>query len=153
MIRASLWLLEQAWGAVSFIAAEDAHPADVLALKGVVTAATAPIWIGVGVMPYWKMHQQAARLAWAVEDVTHTAAMRAKYGALGAKFRTLTHWNWFPKHRAFAMRSPARLLVTKVGARFIPYAGWALLALDLYHVGKWGYGKTKWGNPTPGPTP
>jgi len=153
MIRAAIWLLEHQWNAVNYIAAEDAHPADVMALKLVTTAATAPIWAGVAVMPYWKMHQQSARMAWAVKDVAHTARIRARFGSTAAKFRTMTYWNWFPKHRAFAGRSAARFAITKVGARFIPYVGWGLLAYDLYSVGKWVHGKTRWGNPTPGPTP
>ena len=33
--------------------------------------------------------------------------------------------------------SAGRKLAAKVGARFIPYAGWALLAVDMWHVGKW----------------
>jgi len=50
-------------------------------------------------------------------------------------------------------RAGRRLLVAKIGARFIPYVGWGLLAYDAYLVGKWVHGKTRWGNPTPGPTP
>ena len=137
MIIAALWLLDKEWAAVDYIAAEDAHPADVLALKFVAGAATAPIWGGLAMMPYWKIHQQSARLAWAVEDVRHTRKMTARYGRVGAKFRTLTYWNWFPKHRAFAMRGGIRWGATKVGSRFIPYVGWALLAYDLWNVGKW----------------
>ncbi len=46
-----------------------------------------------------------------------------------------------------------RLIAARIGARFIPYVGWGLLAYDAYLVGKWVHGKTRWGNPTPGPTP
>jgi len=46
-----------------------------------------------------------------------------------------------------------RLIAAKIAARFIPYLGWGLLAYDAYLVGKWVHGKTRWGNPTPGPTP
>lgn len=37
----------------------------------------------------------------------------------------------------FAKRSSAKLFAAKAGSRFIPYLGWALLAYDLWHVGKW----------------
>ncbi len=32
-----------------------------------------------------------------------------------------------------------RLLAARIGARFIPYVGWALLAYDVYSVGKWAH--------------
>jgi len=137
MIILAAWLLEKEWQAVEWIAADDADPLDKLAMKGVLAVSTAPIWIGVGVSPYYTLSQQQARLSWAVDDVRHTRKMRAKYGRLGAKFRTFTHWNYFPKHRSFAMRGGLRWGATKVGSRFIPYVGWALLAYDLWSVGKW----------------
>ena len=34
-------------------------------------------------------------------------------------------------------RSMVKLGVAKVGSRFIPYVGWALLAYDAYSVAKW----------------
>ncbi len=34
-----------------------------------------------------------------------------------------------------------RLLAARIGARFIPYVGWALLAYDVYSVGKWAHEK------------
>ncbi len=37
--------------------------------------------------------------------------------------------------------STRRLLAAKVASRFIPYAGWALLAYDVYSVGKWAHEK------------
>ncbi len=41
----------------------------------------------------------------------------------------------FAKHSAFKMGA------AKLGARFIPYVGWALLATDIYLSGKWLYEK------------
>ena len=44
-------------------------------------------------------------------------------------------------HRFTFSRSASRRMLlkgaAKVGARAIPYAGWALFALDMWHVGKW----------------
>ncbi len=37
----------------------------------------------------------------------------------------------------FMTATAGRKLAAKAASRFIPYAGWALLALDLWHVGKW----------------
>ncbi len=152
MIRAAIWVLEQEFKAIDWIAHESADPLDVIALKGVIALSTSPLWVGLSVSPYWTLYQQGARMSWAVKDIGYTAAMRVKYGSLAAKFRTMTYWNYFPKHRSFAMRGGLRMGAMKVGARFIPYAGWAFLAYDLYSVGKWAYGKTEWGNPTPGPS-
>ncbi len=122
---------------VGYSASPDARSSDIAALKLVAAASTSPIWIGVGVSPYYTLYQQSARMKWAVDDVRHTRKMKARYGRLGAKFRTLTHWNYFPKHRAFAMRGGLRWGAIKVGSRFIPYVGWALLAADLWSLGKW----------------
>lgn len=38
-------------------------------------------------------------------------------------------------------RSLAKLGLMKVASRFIPYAGWALLAYDVYGVAKWAHEK------------
>jgi len=37
----------------------------------------------------------------------------------------------------FAKHSGSKILAAKVGARFIPYAGWALFAFDMWKLGKW----------------
>ena len=137
MMIAALWLLDKEWSAASWMAAEDARPVDVLAFQAVLTGMTAPIWAGVAVSPYYNLYQLQARSSWAVADVTHTKAVRAKYGRAGAKFRTLTHWDYFPATRRFAARGGWRFAATKVGSRFIPYVGWALFAYDLWNVGKW----------------
>ncbi len=137
MIYLAVRMLELEYQAIDYIVADDTDPVDKLYLMGVAAVSTSPIWIGVAVSPYYTMNQQAARLQWAVDDVRHTRKMKAKYGRLGAKFRTLTHWNYFPKHRTFAMRGGLRWTATKVGSRFIPYVGWALFAFDLWSVGKW----------------
>ncbi len=142
MIYLAARMLDLEFQAVEYIAAEEATYLDKMMLKGALALGTAPIWIGVGVSPYFTLHQQAARMGWAVDDVRHTRRITAKYGRLAGKFRTMTHWNWFPKHRSFAMRGGLRWTATKVGARFIPYLGWALLAYDLWSVGKWIGGKT-----------
>ncbi len=33
--------------------------------------------------------------------------------------------------------SVGRKATAKIASRFVPYLGWALLAIDLWHVGKW----------------
>ncbi len=37
----------------------------------------------------------------------------------------------------FAKHSSGKMLAAKVGSRLIPYAGWALFALDMWKLGKW----------------
>jgi hypothetical protein len=37
----------------------------------------------------------------------------------------------------FAKHSAKKMLAAKIGARFIPYAGWALFAFDMWRLGKW----------------
>ncbi len=137
MFRAAAWILEQESKAIHWIASDDAHPADVAMMQLVVGASTLPIWGGVAVSPYLQLAQLQGRLSWAAADVTHTAAMRAKYGAVGAKFRTLTYWNYFPRTRAFASRGGWRFAATRVGSKFLGPVGVALLMYDAWLVGIW----------------
>ncbi len=94
------------------------------------------------------------------------------YVAINKAYGAAYNYQWVrtaPQHKikGFRIKSPGfkavpygwstskvagrRLLAARIGARFIPYVGWALLAYDVYEVGKWVHGKTRWGNPTPGP--
>jgi hypothetical protein len=109
-----------------------------------------PILATVALTPYYQMYKSHAAMTWAVRDTMWTRAVK-KTGAFGGKYNTYTLFNYYPKMGQFAQRGGWRFAATKVGSRFIPYVGWALLALDLYSVGKWVHGKTRWGNPTPGP--
>lgn len=145
MLRLALWILEQENKAISWLVDEEkSRPVDVFAFRIVMGAMTAPLWGMVMVQPYYQLYSLHAATSWAVEDITHTKAMRAKYGRAGAKFRTLTHFNLFPRTRTFAMRGGARWAVTRVGSKFIPVVGWALLAYDLWLVGTW-IGEQTWG--------
>ncbi len=66
----------------------------------------------------------------------HTASM------LDDELRSVKHIaHHFPKlgplNRKAVKRMVARKLLLKVGSRFIPYVGLALLMVDAWHVGKW----------------
>ncbi len=94
-----------------------------------------PILAAVSLTPYYSMYQVHAGMSWAVKDIAYTKAVRAAGGS--TKFNTMTLFNYSPKMLKFGSRGGLRLLALKVGARFIPYAGWAILAYDLWSVGKW----------------
>lgn len=145
MLRLALWILEQENKAISWLVDEEkSSPVDVFALRVVMAVGTAPIWGMVAIRPYYDLYTLHSATSWAVKDITYTAGVQAKYGRTAAKFRTLTHWNYFPRTRAFAMRGGARWAVTRVGSKFIPVVGWALLVLDLWMLGTW-IGEKTWG--------
>ncbi len=95
-----------------------------------------PILTAVSMTPYYSIYQYQAGMSWAVKDIAWSRQV-AKTGAIGGRFNTYTLFNYAPKTLAFGSKGGFRLLALKVGARFIPYAGWALLAYDLWSVGKW----------------
>ncbi len=92
----------------------------------------------ITMMPYYSLSRAHEAAQWAVRDTMWTRTVR----------RTRS---FYPLNRVLAQPSAWRFAAAKVGSRFIPYVGWALLAYDVYSVGKWVHGKTRWGNPTPGP--
>jgi len=94
-----------------------------------------PILAAVSMTPYYSMYQAQAGMSWAVKDIAYTSAVRARGG--NTLFQTYTVYNYAPKMLKYGSRGGMRLLALKVGARFIPYAGWALFAYDLWSLGKW----------------
>lgn len=137
MIRAAAWILEQESKIIHWIAADDADPTDVVLMHIVLAGGTAPIWGGVAMTPYWNISQAAAATTWAVDDIAYTKAAKAKYGRLGAKFRTMTAWNYFPRTRTFASRGGWRFAATKIGSRFLGPIGVGLLMIDAWSTGIW----------------
>ena len=151
MIRAAAWVVDQEikaakWAKISV--AEDKE-LELLLWLGLIQS---PYLAMASMTPYWQLGKLHAGTKWAVRDTLWTQAVR-KTGAFGGRYNTYTLFNYYPRIGAFAQRGGWRFAATKIGSRFIPYAGAALLAYDLWSVGKWIGEKTKWSNPTPGPTP
>ncbi len=88
----------------------------------------------IAINPYHQIYQQASAFSWVVDDLDYSAKhpvwskIWPKTGHLTVQHRPLL---------MFARRGAMRNLAVRVGARAIPYAGWALLILDAWHVGKW----------------
>jgi len=138
MLRFALWILEQENKAISWLVDEEkSRPVDVFALRVAMGVMTAPLWGMVAFQPYHQLYSWQAATSWAVEDITYTKAIRAKYGRTAARFRTYTYFNLYPGTRTFAMRSGGRFFLTKVASRALGPIGWALLAVDLWMIGKW----------------
>ncbi len=78
----------------------------------------------ITMMPYYGLSRAHETAQWAVRDTMWTRAVR----------RTRS---FYPLNRLLAKPSAWRFATAKVGSRFIPYLGWALLAYDLWSVGKW----------------
>ncbi len=68
---------------------------------------------------------------------TGKSKFKPSYATKGGGFATRPLLGKYVKGKA------GRRLAAKVGSRFIPYAGWALLMVDLWHVGKW-IGQKTW---------
>ncbi len=131
MIRGAIWWLEQ-WHAMNkhydFYDAWDDSPEGAVAspfyfaMTGVFPA------VFIGVSPYGHMQRATmnlegyvARKAWNKSNIVINA--RPPFF-----------------HRRFTHSAGKRLILkggAKLGARAIPYLGWALLAVDAWMVGKW----------------
>ncbi len=145
MLILAVWILEQQNKAISWLVDEEkSRPVDVFAFRLVMAAMTAPLWGMAMVQPYYQLYSLHSATSWAVKDITYSAGVQAKYGKTAAKYRTLTHWNYFPRTRAFAMRGGVRWAATRVGSKLIPVVGWALFVLDLWMLGTW-IGEKTWG--------
>jgi len=137
MIRAAAWILEQESKAINWIVTDDAHPADVLALKFLMAASTAPIWISVATAPYYQLSQMQVKAAWALTDIGYSEAVTARYGSTAAKYKHASYWNYFPRTRAFASRGGWRFVATRVGSKFLGPVGVALVIYDAWLTGIW----------------
>jgi len=141
MLSVALWVLEQEYKfAKKHFTYTDPNPEkiDSWEAAAVFTAITAGSLqtSAISFQPYYGLYKAHAATQWAVRDTLWTQAVK-KTGALGGKFNTYTFYNLYPRVGAFAQKGGWRFAATKVGSRFIPYVGWALLAYDLYKVGKW----------------
>ncbi len=143
MLISAIWLLEAEykWGKKHF-SYTDPNPdymsgyeaATVLTLIAGGTVQSAMVTM----MPYYGLSKAHDAAQLAARDTMWTRTVR----------RTRS---FYPLNRILRQPSAWRFAAAKIGSRFIPYVGWALLAYDAYSVGKWVHGKTRWGNPTPGP--
>ncbi len=122
MIHHALWVAEQqfAWSKRNFTPTRDN--------EGEWHIATAPFYLAtfgvVSSAPYAAVITTADSLAWhAATDVQERVIMKGMGVRIGK-------------------RKAARWAATKLATRAIPYVGWALLAYDLWHVGKWVKEKT-----------
>jgi len=133
MLRSAIWLLEQEYrfGKKQFTYT-DPNPDEISGYEGmaftILFAGAALQTSAVSMVPYYSLYQAHAAMSWAVSDIAYSKANR---GALRGAH------TFYPRTLAFARRGGLRFVATKVGSRFIPIVGWALLAYDLWSVGKW----------------
>jgi hypothetical protein len=128
MIVGGLWWLEQ-WHEAHkpfYKYADDSGPTGAAASVIYATMTGVAPAIAIGASPYGHMQLATMRM----EDYV------ARRGYQGR------HWNFdiVQKRFTFSRTFSHRLMLrtgAKIGARVIPYAGWALLMLDAWHVGKW----------------
>ncbi len=124
MLRVAAWILQQESRAVNWIVADDATPADVLALQFALAAGSSPIWGTAMITPYVGISQARAATTWAVADLASPVGKR-------------TFYNYFPRTRAFASRGGWRFAATRVGSKFLGPVGVALLMYDAWSTGIW----------------
>jgi len=132
MFIGALWVLEQEqkvfehlWGKAGL--SIDQHPLE----TGSGTAVFSGAMIGaiaqtgyVGSLPYSRLMSVSGDL----DTFVRRSVLNEPTGFSLSKGKITAR---FAKHRA------GKVLAAKIGARFIPYAGWALFAVDMWHVGKW----------------
>jgi len=137
MLSTALWVLDHEVkfirGQTSGWPAFDDKPGVYVTLGVMAAIQTAAI----AQLPYHSLYRAQAAAEWAVADISYTRAMAARHGSQAAKYRTMTYWDWWPRTRAFASRSGARFVATKVAARALGPIGVALLMVDAWHTGIW----------------
>jgi len=138
MLYMAIWVLEQeaAWINRNFSTTSGSSidsfdkTLPLIAFSGVGAFQTAAISIS----PYYHIYSQASAFGWVADDL----AWSKKHPYWSKVVPRTGHWyNYHPGLLSFAKRSAGRGLAVRIGARAIPYAGWALLALDVYRVSQW----------------
>lgn len=137
MFRMAAWVVDQEVKAMEWMGIDFKGKPEAAIWFGLISA---PYLVAIGMQPYHGIYNLHAGMSWAVKDIAWSKEV-ARTGALGGKYNTYTLYNYAPKMLKFGKRGGLRLVALKVGARFIPYVGWALLAYDAYSVGKWAHGK------------
>ncbi len=89
----------------------------------------------VAAQPYAQMFGYAAREDRFLRDLALHSARSSGGMGVPLGFRWGVGIKGF--QTKFLTATAGRKLAAKAASRFIPYAGWALLAFDLWHVGKW----------------
>ncbi len=135
MLRAAAWVIDQEIKLAkrAGISVSKDNKLEVMLAVGLIQL---PYLTALSMTPYYQLAQAHGRMSWAVKDIAWSRQV-AKTGAFGGRFNTYTFFNYAPRTLAFGTRGGMRLLALKAGARLIPYAGFALLAYDLWSVGKW----------------
>lgn len=87
-------------------------------------------------------HEIAAIPFYIVTGVPIAATPYAQLVVAWDSARAMAAGDWYNKlHRQagykVGRRRIARVAIGKIGSRFIPYVGWALLVVDLWALGKW----------------
>ena len=131
MFITALWVLEQEQKAFDWMfpyKKQLSSTSESIVAGGLLTAAAGQTAL-IGSTPY----SLIARVSGNADLYLRQVALDAKwYNPSGFKFGgKLGIIPTYTKHRA------GKVLAAKIGARFIPYAGWALFAYDMWHVGKW----------------
>lgn len=136
MFRAATWVVDQEVKALEWMGISFKGKPEAAIWFGLIQL---PYLVAIGMQPYHYLYQAHGAASWAVKDIAYSRAAAA--AGYNPKYKTMTFWNYAPKTLKFGKRGGVRLIALKVGSRFIPYVGWALLAYDLYGVGKWAHGK------------
>ena len=127
MISSAIWVLEQehkwakrnfSWGDRRIGPGDSAWLLAGIGFGIVQTAA-------ISIMPYYSIIQAAGH----ADDYVWLRTQPKGFSMSSKGVRAV---GWSTSRRAMLKYGAA-----KVGSRFIPYAGWALLAYDLWNVGKW----------------
>ncbi len=127
MIIGGLWWLEQwhKWHSPYYQYADDSPEGQVGSVIYSIMTGVVPA-VGIAVSPYGQLQRQTIRLE----------SYIANRGYQGHQFRFSMSKGKFVFGRPLAKRAALKL-GARIGARFVPGLGWALLVVDAWAVGKW----------------
>jgi hypothetical protein len=87
--------------------------------------------VGIGISPYAYLFSKGHQLSGIADDAAYDLA-RNRHIFQHAPFSKIA-----PMRGAASRVLASKWLFARAGARLVPGLGWALLAYDLYNVGKW----------------
>ena len=134
MLSTAIWVLEQesAWVSRNFTYTRSSgnDPTGLIFASTFGLAQTAAI----SLTPYYQISKVGSALKWVADDIAYSQ----KHPVWSKVWPQTGHWyNHHPKLLRFARKGGVRKLAVKLGARAVPGLGWALFAVDMWHVGKW----------------
>ncbi len=127
MFSTALWLIDQEYRAVQWLVT-GSPKSDLSTAEKLFATTAGTVWLGAHGMIAAQPYNRIAKASGDLDMFVRRAVLNEPIGFSMSKGKVTAR---------FAKHSSKKMFAAKVGARFIPYAGWALFAYDMWKVGEW----------------